>query len=43
MERGDDRFIPRYEEVYREVLERYHNDFRAEGLHSYEYKMKSKR
>ena len=43
MERGDDRFIPRYEEIYREVLERYHNDFRAEGLHSYEYKMKSKR
>lgn len=43
MERGNDLFIPRYEEVYREVLERYHSDFRAEGRHSYEYKMNSKR
>lgn len=43
MERGDDLYIPRYDEVYGEVLERYHQDFRAEGLHSYEYKMKSKR
>ena len=43
MERGDDLFIPRYDEVYGEVLERYHKDFRAEGRHSYEYKMKSKR
>lgn len=43
MERGDDLFIPRYDEVYREVLERYHNDFRAEGRHSYEYKMQSNR
>lgn len=43
MERGDDLYIPRYEEVYGEVLERYHNDFRAEGRHSYEYKMSSKR
>lgn len=43
MERGDDLYIPRYEEVYKEVLERYHRDFRAEGRHSYEYKMSSKR
>lgn len=43
MERGEDLYIPRYDEVYGEVLERYHNDFRAEGRHSYEYKMKSKR
>lgn len=43
MERGDDLYIPRYEEVYGEVLERYHRDFRAEGRHSYEYKMQSKR
>jgi short-subunit dehydrogenase len=43
MERGDDLYIPRYEEVYGEVLERYHRDFRAEGRHSYEYKMNSKR
>ena len=43
MERGDDLFIPRYDEVYGEVLERYHKDFRAEGRHSYDYKMASKR
>jgi short-subunit dehydrogenase len=43
MERGDDLFIPRYDEVYKGVLERYHRDFRAEGRHSYEYKMSSKR
>ena len=43
MERGEDLYIPRYDEVYGEVLERYHSDFRAEGRHSYEYKMKSKR
>lgn len=43
MEHGDDLFIPRYDEVYGEVLERYHKDFRAEGRHSYEYKMSSKR
>ena len=43
MERGDDLYIPRYEEVYGEVLERYHKDFRAEGRHSYEYKMNSGR
>lgn len=39
----NDLFIPQYEEIYKEVLERYHRDFRAEGLHSYEYKLKSKR
>lgn len=39
----DDLFIPKYEEVYRHVLERYHDDFRTEGLHSYEYKQKSGR
>ena len=39
----DDLFIPNYDEVYREVLERYHRDFRAEGRHSYEYKMQSGR
>lgn len=38
-----DLFIPQYEEVYAKVLERYHNDFRAEGSHSYEYKLKSGR
>lgn len=34
----DDLFIPQYDEVFHEVLERVHNDFRKEGLHSYEYK-----
>lgn len=39
----DDLFIPRYEEVYKHVLQRYHEDFRKEGLHSYEYKVASGR
>ena len=39
----DDLFIPKYEEVFKNVLERYHRDFRAEGLHSYEYKLNSGR
>lgn len=43
MEDKNDVFIPKYEEVFKEVLERYHNDFRKEGAHSYEYKMNSKR
>ena len=34
----DDLFIPQYDEVFCEVLERYQADFRAEGRHSYEYK-----
>lgn len=33
-----DLFIPQYEEIYKEVLFRYHNDFRQEGAHSYDYK-----
>lgn len=43
IEEKDDLFIPRYEEVFHDVLERYHVDFRAEGCHSYEYKLKSGR
>lgn len=43
LERKNDLFIPRYEEVYKEVLARYQNDFRAEGRHSYEYKVESGR
>jgi len=43
LEAQDDLFIPQYEEVYQHVLERYHQDFRAEGRHSYEYKIKSGR
>ena len=39
----NDLFIPQYDEIFKEVLERYHNDFRAEGMHSYEYKTKSGR
>lgn len=39
----DDIFIPQYEEVYQQVLTRYHQDFRKEGRHSYEYKLNSGR
>ena len=41
IEAKEDLFIPKYDEVFHEVLERYHADFRKEGLHSYEYKMAS--
>ena len=43
LEAKDDLFIPQYEEVFKTVLERYHDDFRAEGIHSYEYKVNSGR
>jgi short-subunit dehydrogenase len=43
LEAKDDLFIPQYEEIFKDVLARYHNDFRAEGRHSYEYKMQSDR
>ena len=43
LEGKDDLFIPQYDEVFKNVLERYHADFRAEGEHSYEYKIKSGR
>ena len=39
----DDLFIPLYDEVFKTVLERYHDDFREEGGHSYEYKRASGR
>lgn len=39
----DDLFIPQYEEVFKEVLARYQADFREEGRHSYEYKIKNGR
>ncbi len=39
LEQKNDLFIPQYEEVFKTVLERYHDDFRAEGIHSYEYKL----
>ena len=40
LEAKHDVFIPKYEEIYKEVLKRYHDDFRKEGAHSYDYKMK---
>jgi len=43
LEAKDDLFIPQYETVFREVLERYQKDFRAEGLRSYDYKKSSGR
>ncbi len=43
MAQKDDLFIPQYDTVFRHVLHRYHDDFRAEGLHSYEYKLESGR
>ena len=39
----NDLFIPHYEDIYKNVLDRYHEDFRKEGLHSYEYKLNSGR
>lgn len=43
LEAKDDLFIPQYDDVFRNVLERYHADFRAEGIHSYEYKLNTGR
>lgn len=39
----EDLFIPQYEDIYKNVLTRYHEDFRKEGLHSYDYKVESGR
>ena len=38
MEKKNDLFIPQYEEVFKSVLQRYQDDFRKEGEHSYDYK-----
>ena len=43
LENKDDLFIPKYEEVFKTVLQRYHDDFRKEGAHSFDYKINSKR
>ena len=43
IEKKDDLFIPQYKEIFKDVLERYHSDFRKEGLHSYDYKVNSGR
>ena len=39
----NDLFIPQYDEIFKNVLERYRSDFREEGRHSYEYKLNSGR
>ena len=39
MEKKNDLFIPQYEEVFKNVLQRYQDDFRKEGAHSYDYKL----
>lgn len=41
LEAKHDLLIPQYDEVFKEVLQRYHDDFRKEGAHSYEYKLSS--
>lgn len=43
MEKKSDLLIPQYEEIFKEVLIRYQMDFREEGRHSYDYKLKSGR
>ena len=39
MEKKNDLFIPQYDEVFKTVLQRYQDDFRKEGAHSYDYKL----
>lgn len=39
----DELFIPEYNEIYQNVLDRYHTDPHEYGLHSYVYKMNSGR
>ena len=39
LEKKNDLFIPQYEEVFKTVLQRYRDDFRKEGAHSYDYKL----
>lgn len=43
LEGKDDLYIPQYEETFKDVLERYHENFRKEGLHSYDYKIRMNR
>ncbi len=43
LEKKNDLFIPQYDEIFKGVLERYHEDFRKEGAHSYDYKVQSGR
>lgn len=39
-ERAEDLFIPQYDEVFKEVIERYHSDPHKYGIDSYWYKQK---
>lgn len=39
LEKKNDLFIPEYEETFKHVLQRYNDDFRKEGAHSYDYKL----
>lgn len=43
LEAKDDLFIPQYDEIFKQVLARYQDDFREEGRHSYDYKLRSGR
>ena len=43
IEKKNDLYIPLYDEIYKDVLDRYHSDFRKEGEHSYDYKLNSSR
>lgn len=43
MYRHETLYIPQYEEIFKEVLERYRSDPRRFGLESYDYKVKSGR
>ena len=43
LEAKSDLFIPNYDDVFKVVLQRYHDDFRKEGRHSYDYKLNCKR
>ena len=43
LENKNDLLIPQYETIYKNVLERYHKDFRKEGIHSYDYKVNNGR
>lgn len=39
LEAKDDLYIPDYDNIYKNVLERYYTDFRKEGMHSYDFKL----
>lgn len=43
IEKKNDLYIPQYDDIFKHVLARYHEDFRKEGIHSYEYKIETGR